>query len=261
MANDPVLRVANDAPTVERCSCPMCGSDRAEETRFSDGPYRVARCRECRLWYLRDRLPERVMLEAYADDDYFEGGGGGYAAYDSQEQSLTATFSRLLRRLSAMGATGGSVLDVGCGYGYFLAAATGYYGRRCGTDFSPRAAEIARRSCDEVWLGGVEDIPPGEKFSVVVALHVVEHVYDPVAFVARLIDRIRDGGHLVLAAPDMGSFWRHLMGRRWPSLKLPEHVAFYDRSTLAALVRTDPRVTEVRGVPYASAFPLGEVLA
>jgi 2-polyprenyl-3-methyl-5-hydroxy-6-metoxy-1,4-benzoquinol methylase len=252
---------AAERAAVEHCACPLCGVDQPRPTPFGEGPYRVSRCSRCRLWYLSERMPEAAMLAAYADDAYFEGGDAGYTAYQAQEESLVRTFARLLDRMAAMGATGGSVLDVGCGYGYFLKAAAGHFERRCGTDYSPRAAEIARGSAEAVWTGGVRDIPVGERFDVVVALHVVEHVYDPRAFVADLVDRTRDGGWVLLAAPDMGSFWRHLMRGSWPSFKIPEHVTFYDRSTLSALLGGHPHATEVVPVPYASAFPLGEVFA
>ena len=60
---------------------------------------------------------------------------------------------------------------------------------------------------------------------------------------------------MLLATPDMGSFWRPLMRYRWPFFKVPEHVTYFDRRTLAALLGRAGLV-EVQPLPYASAFSL-----
>jgi len=245
----------------ESCACPLCGADRPVHAGYAMDGYEAVRCGACGAWYLSPRLAEAAMAAAYARDDYFEGGDSGYAAYAAQEKSLRGTFRRLLGEMRGRGIAGGSLLDVGCGYGYLLDEARPFFAQRAGTDFSPAAAERARSFGAEVWTGGVDAVPPGRVFDCVTALHVVEHVYHPHPFVAQLAERIRPGGWLVLAAPDAGSFWRRLMGRRWPSWKFPEHVMFYDRTTLERLVRALPRAAEIVPLPYPHAFPLSEVAA
>ena len=79
------------------------------------------------------------MREHYMKEDYFEGGEAGYDSYADQEASLRMTFRRLLSELSERGICGGSVLDVGCGYGYFLSEASDHFSKRFGTDFSAGA--------------------------------------------------------------------------------------------------------------------------
>lgn len=243
----------------EETPCPLCGADRPARAGYRQRGFEAVRCGGCGVWYLSPRLTEAAMLRAYTRDDYFAGGESGYAAYAAQERSLRGTFGRLLRELRRREMAGGALLDVGCGYGYLLDEARGYFDRRAGTDFSPAAAERAGATGAEVWVGGVDAVPPGRRFDCVTALHVVEHVYHPHGFVAALAERVRPGGWLVLAAPDVGSFWRRLMGRRWPSWKFPEHVVFYDRASLEGLVRTLPGLAEVRPLPYPHAFPVAEV--
>jgi hypothetical protein len=53
----------------------------------------------------------------------------------------------------------------------------------------------------------------------------------------------------------MGAFWRPLLGHRWPFFKIPEHVTFFDRQSLAGLLRRSGLV-EVQPLPYASFFSL-----
>ena len=200
------------------------------------------------------------MRELYQQDGYFEGGAEGYADYAAQERSLRATFRALLRKLAEHGATGGSLLEVGCGYGYFLDEAAAHFPRKMGCEMSPQAAEQARTFTADVRLGSIDSIPADRKFDCIVALHVVEHVYKPHEFVTRLRGHLTDSGIMVLAVPDMGGMWRRALGGRWPSFKYPEHVVFYDQRSLFNLMR-DAGLQAPRRIPYPHAFPLNEICA
>ena len=98
------------------------------------------------------------------------------------------------------------------------------------------------------------------QFDCVIATQVVEHVYQPVSFVRELIQRTKPGGHILLATPDIGGILRRSMGRSWPSFKIPEHVVYFDESTLTRLMATAGLVG-VRALPYPHAFPLGLLLS
>jgi len=251
----PSLQAAPDA--LERPACPLCGGEGRRERVYEFPPFAVARCRSCRLWYLSPRLTEPLMRASYADDAYFEGGEAGYSSYQAQEATLRPTFRRFLGELSrrGMAGSGGKLLEVGCAYGFFLDEAKGFFDHRTGTDYSPAALERARGRADRLLLGGADQLAPGELFDCIACIHVIEHIYDPVAFLRTLARHLRPGGWLVLATPDMGSFWRPLLRYRWPFFKIPEHVTYLDRRTLAALLGR-AGLEEVQALPYASAFSL-----
>ncbi len=198
------------------------------------------------------------MARTYRDGRYFEGGGLGYSSYLAQEPTLRRTFRHLLRALARRGMAGGDLLEVGCAYGFFLDEARSRFERRVGTDLSEDALAAARPRADDVRLGGLESLASGERFHLAACIHVIEHVYDPVPFVQRIRDHLEPGGWLILATPDMGGFWRPLLGRRWPFYKMPEHVTYFDRRSLARLLGLGGFV-DIRSLPYASYFSLGLV--
>ena len=241
------------AADLDLSPCPLCGSGERHANVYVFPPFAVARCRVCRLWYLHPRLAEAAMHAEYENDAYFEGGTAGYASYQSQEATLRPTFRRFLAELDRRGMTGGRLLEVGCAYGFFLDEAASRFAHRTGTDYSPAALEKARGRADRLILGGTGELPPDELFDCIAVIHVIEHIYDPVGFLRALGRHLRPGGWLVLATPDMGSFWRPLMRYRWPFFKIPEHVTFFDRGTLADLLRRSGFET-VQSLPYVSAF-------
>lgn len=247
---------------LEQCPCPLCGRSELTGVHYDFTPYRVVQCAGCGLWYLSPRLNETAMLAHYSSNTYFEGSDGlreGYSDYALQEQPLRVTFRRFLKRLHRMGITGGALLEVGCGYGYLLSEARPYFERRVGTDFSDTAVNRASTDADAVYLGGVDALPEGERFDAIIAVEVIEHIYDPNRFVAGLADRLKPGGHLIMATPDMGSLWRRLLGRYWPSFKLPEHVTYYGRETLTELLKRHGFDAPC-SIPFPHAFPLAVVL-
>ena len=248
--------VAHASAELEYPACPLCQSDRRTFPFRLSGPYGVAQCTVCGLYYLYPRLIESAMQAKYRESSYYAGGESGYGetSYRAQEAALRATFLRLLQNLAKRGLTGGDLLEVGCGYGYLLDLARPFFASRTGTDFSPEAAEIARATDAEVFVGGIEQLPPGSKFDCVLATQVIEHIYDPLPFVKRLVSHTKPGGHIVLATPDIGGALRKVMGTRWPSFKVPEHVAYYDFHTLSSLLE-QAGLGDVRRIPYPHAFP------
>jgi SAM-dependent methyltransferase len=253
---------AEISSNLEYPSCPFCGSERRAFPFRLHGPYTVACCAECGLHYLYPRLIESAMQEAYRESSYYEGGACGYAdtSYTAQEFALRATFKCLLRNLAKRGLTGGELLEIGCGYGYLLDEARLFFDRRVGTDFSPAGAEIARATGAEVFVGGIEQVPSEAKFDCIIGTQLIEHVYEPLSFVERLVGHTKPGGHIILATPDIGGILRKLMGRRWPSFKVPEHVLYFDYGTLSSLMFR-AGLSDVRRLPYPHAFPVGLILA
>ena len=247
---------------LEYPACPLCLSQQREVRYVESGDYKIVRCCQCGVHYLYPRLTERAMNRAYANEDYFEGGQSGYSdtSYAMQERSLRSTFRRLLRNLQKRNLTGGSLLEVGCGYGYLLDEARHLFNLRVGTEFSSHAARIASPRAEQVYEGGVEQLPTDLKFDCVIATHVIEHVYQPLNFVKSLTRHVKPQGTILLAAPDMGGFLRKLMGHHWPSFKTPEHVLYFDTTTLSLLMRQGG-LTDLQPMPYPHAFPLALIAA
>jgi len=253
---------ADVSAKLEYPACPGCGSDQRHFPFRLNDSYRVACCDACGLHYLYPRLMEAAMQEVYRQSSYYEGGTSGYAdtSYTGQEAALRATFKCLLRNLAKRGLTGGDLLEVGCGYGYLLDEARSLFNRRVGTEFSAHGAEIARATGAEVFVGGIEQVSPDRKFDCIIAIQVIEHVYQPLSFVKQVASHTKAGGYIVLATPDIGGALRKTMGRSWPSFKVPEHVVYFDLQTLRELMH-QAGLSDIRRLPYPHAFPLGLISA
>ena len=230
------------------------------EGPFSPAELKIVRCERCELVYLSPRPKESAMSKIYESPEYFEGGAqGGYDDYKGQEKALQLTFRWFLRKLKKKGYTGGTLLDVGCGPGLFLKEARHYFHRIIGTDLSKEVAQEAASHCHEAFCGGPLAAKSRGPFDLITAIGVLEHVYEPVKFLRECASLLKDDGHLVIVTPDIMGFWHKLMKRRWPSFKLPEHIAYYSQPSMEFLAhRAGLQISDL--FPYHQAFPLDLVL-
>jgi 2-polyprenyl-3-methyl-5-hydroxy-6-metoxy-1,4-benzoquinol methylase len=240
---------------LETTACPLCASD-LKQIAYEFSPFVIVECQQCGLHYLSPRLTEAAMLQYYQNDDYFrQSNTSGYTDYSEQEQALRLTFARCLKQLQQLNLVGERLLEVGCGYGYFLDEAQPYFRYRAGTDFSPQAVEIARTHADKIYLGGLESIDPDERFDCIVAINVLEHTYNPLQFLQQMKAMLNPGGVVLTAVPNMGSFIRFFMQKRWPSFKVPEHTLYFKQDTLLRAF-TEVNFDNVQAFPFPHAFPL-----
>lgn len=221
-------------------ACILCGAVKPLLRRYDRGDYRVSSCPDCALIQL-DPTPSEATLAALYSREYFgsDDAQSGYGDYASQEAEYLATFAEDIRTIRRHVPTG-DVLDVGCGYGYFMQVASDAGFRPFGIDLSEAAVERASaRFPGRVFRGTLNDsaLPSEQKFDVVFASHVIEHVTAPVGFVRSVVARLKPGGLVVLVTPNIESLLSRVSGARWVSFKIPEHVAYYSPATIRALIR------------------------
>jgi 2-polyprenyl-3-methyl-5-hydroxy-6-metoxy-1,4-benzoquinol methylase len=219
--------------------CILCGAGGPFRPRGAKDGYGIEECHGCGLVQLVPTPTPETLRALYEEESYFGGEGSGYSQYESQEAEYLATFREDVRRIAEFTPTG-RILEVGCGYGYFLKAALDAGYDAYGVDLSPAAVKFAEeRYPGRVFRGFVEEIPEiqAEKYDVIFASHLIEHVTDPAAFLDTAGRLLKPGGLVVMVTPNIGSLLSRVSGQRWVSFKIPEHVSYYDHKTMTELLR------------------------
>lgn len=153
----------------------------------------------------------------------------------------------LLALLRRHGVREGRVLDLGAGYGFWLAALVraGYQAE--GVELSPAAAEVAReRSGASVRTGSADDPLPYEdsRFQAITMLDVIEHLPRYDAALAECARVLAPGGKLFVITLNAGSLARPLLGRRWSFWLDPTHVHMFSARRLRGAFTTAGLRTE-----------------
>jgi SAM-dependent methyltransferase len=100
----------------------------------------------------------------------------------------------------------GRLLDMGCGLGFFLEAASAYPGwERQGCEISPAAARYARQKLGQsVLCTRLEDAElPRGSFDLVTLWDVLEHLLRPDPLLRRCHDLLRPGGACFIRSPNV----------------------------------------------------------
>jgi 2-polyprenyl-3-methyl-5-hydroxy-6-metoxy-1,4-benzoquinol methylase len=103
-----------------------------------------------------------------------------------------------------------NILDVGCGAGD---NARILQARGCtvyGLTLSDEEARLARPFCKDVFVKNAEfeDLDlPDKSLHLIICSHVLEHMIQPAATLTRLCRYLKDGGHVLIAVPNMAQ-WR-----------------------------------------------------
>jgi 2-polyprenyl-3-methyl-5-hydroxy-6-metoxy-1,4-benzoquinol methylase len=139
---------------------------------------------------------------------------------------------------------GGSLLDIGCGNGRFLAIMRMLGWQVQGIEPDQRSAELARRSSGALVHAELDEQlhPPGG-FDVVTMNHVLEHLPDPDVVLGRCFRLCAPGGLIGIVVPNWRSLGHRLFRRHWYALEPPRHAVMYEPRTLeSALQRAGFRV-------------------
>lgn len=208
----PEITWSTRAPT--RCRCPNClavGPKPSVLTvafRALHQPHReweLRDCPDCGCRFFAEALPGTSgTAEAdYAGDEMLS---RGRAALYVQHGAGLAQLIRPIARL-AQGAPL-RMLDIGCGFGFGLDFAIRHFGWSCLGIDPAQIAALGRDLLDlpiEQRLLGADEPAMRGAFDVVMAAETIEHVPDPVAFLAILVSALAPSGILVLTTPDAGA--------------------------------------------------------
>lgn len=213
-------------PDVSSSWAPLC--PHPEWERIYGGL--LSRCTACGL-HATSELPEFVYDETYFTED-------GTAGYNFESEFARAhdeaRFEPELQRIEARGLKG-SVLDIGCASGAFLARAQARGWEVAGVEVADFARERTSSLLGVPVASSLDGLPAGRRFDVVTLHHVLEHIHEPLPFlrdgVAPRVERL-----LVVEVPNFSSLASRVHGPRWRDLRLDQHVFHYTAPVLAKLL-------------------------
>jgi SAM-dependent methyltransferase len=132
----------------------------------------------------------------------------------------------------------GRLLDVGAGSGALVERMRSLGWQAEGLDFDARSVEAARGRGLTMHLGGLPQMRfPDASFDAITMSHSIEHVHDPVDWLAEAKRILKPSGRLALATPNTRSFLHTRFGRHWFALDPPRHLHLFNRGALAAALR------------------------
>jgi SAM-dependent methyltransferase len=190
--------------------------------------YRMVRCNTCEL-VRSDPVADPAKVAGLYQQSSFD--------YSEETENLARTYGAYLARLERYGASKGSLLEIGCGNGFFLmwAREQGYRDvrgvepSRSAIDLAP--AEIRSRIVCAMMRPGLF---PNETFDAICLLQVLDHIFDPAALVQTCFDILKPGGFVLCLNHNVDALSARLMKERSPIVDI-EHTYLYSPDTITRL--------------------------
>lgn len=221
--------------------CPVHGSDAQESYGMRSG-YQLRRCRNCGLVYLA-RQENPVNLDFYKDA----------SARSSDEQNrdkieywslpnyyarhrdvFDSFFHERIMRIRSDAPHAQSLLDIGCGYGFFLKYAQKFFNKVAGVELDPAVAGYAKKEGLPVHNRSAESLLGEQSFDCIVLCDVLEHLQNPLQILNLCNEIINPGGIIYVQVPNLLGFklpWGHSWG-------LPHHIWQFGKSSLGEMLKT-----------------------
>ena len=194
--------------------------------RLPDGiHYRIVRSNRSGLVRSDPIADTALVYELYAQSSF---------DYGEEVPWLKKTYGRYLDRVCALGCERGSLLDIGCGNGFFLECAleSGFRDVR-GIEPSHQAVDEAPRALRKRIVRDI--MRPGifgaQEFDAICMFHIFDHIPDPNELLFECLRILKPGGFILSLNHNVEAWSARLLGERSPIFDV-EHTFLYSPATM-----------------------------
>ncbi|MBU1061168.1 MAG: class I SAM-dependent methyltransferase [Candidatus Omnitrophica bacterium] len=209
-------------------NCRLCNSPNIQFVLKKDDMH-IFKCSRCGVVFLGNDLDTESVRNLYR---YYS--SDGFSNYLSpvtrlRYENLLDNFERYRKN--------NTIIDVGCGAGYFMLQATNRGWRVEGVEISDEAIKLAEEKGQHVIKGDIVDLDIGKgEYDVAVLTELLEHAFDPEGIIRRLTYAVRNGGTIYITTPNYNSLARRLLKDRWDWFH-KEHLFYFTPEILTVLLK------------------------
>lgn len=209
--------------------CPLCGA--TSEFAFEAKGYRLLDCKRCAHRFADVPGGEAHVTTIYGDD-YFTGGGAGYADYTADGDALRAR-GRMYADIIARFVSAGRLLDIGAAAGFLLKGFIDEGWRGSGLEPNPAMCDFGRERLGlPMHRGSLESFRTSERFDLITMIQVVAHFYDPRGAFENTREMLASDGLLLIETWNRDSISARLFGKAWHEYSPPSVLQWFSSDGL-----------------------------
>ncbi|MCX6083316.1 MAG: methyltransferase domain-containing protein [Chloroflexi bacterium] len=176
-------------------NCSICKKDESNLIRIIRG-FRIVKCKNCGFLYTNPRY----VWDYENSTGVFQNKLLAYQQHYLPKRKLSAHhFWEEAENYRQIGA----LLEVGCGYGFFLNDARIHGWSVTGVEIAHDEAEWGQKQFDLTILPSIDELQlTGQKFDIIALWDVIEHIPNIFPLLQHCFNLLRPGGILVLKTPN-----------------------------------------------------------
>lgn len=229
-------------------TCSICQNEEyvieitCKDFTVSQKNFDIVSCKNCGFWqtYL---VPEQSEISNYYESEQ-------YISHSDKKESFFDKIYHLVRRYAIIQKTNlvkrhvpqGTILDFGCGTGYFLEHCKKNGFEVFGIEPNSTARNIAAKKDIPVY-DNINFIH-GKKFDAISLWHVLEHLYNPKQYIETFYNLLNKKGILILALPNRNSYDAKKYKEYWAGYDVPRHLSHFTEKDLVNLTKDNFRLLE-----------------
>lgn len=220
--------------------CNICGS-KENKPYLNKFGLTIVRCQNCGLLYTYPQPSKNIIAKLY-NQDYFQSSNPlelGYLDYFGEQKNLEKEAEYYLNIINKyLTLKNANLYEVGCAFGFFLNRAKKRGAKVSGVEISKYAAEIARNKFKlDVTTESFLKISSSKKFDAIVMFTTLEHLSDPLVYLAKASKLLKPKGLLFISVPNASNFFAKITNKNWPGFqKIKEHNYFFTQKSISNLL-------------------------
>lgn len=203
-------------------ACPVCQAEKFKKLEKYAHAHLV-KCTNCEMVLSNQHPKQSELVEFYSD------------GYDLTKYYSPITEQRYLELLGEFEAyrNTSKLLDIGCGYGFFLETAKQNNWDVTGVEITDDAVKACTSKGLRMHHGTLETAHfQDETFDVIVLIETIEHVIQPEKLITEIHRVLRPGGLVYLTTPNFNAINRYRLKAQYDVIQYPLHLSYFTPKTL-----------------------------
>jgi SAM-dependent methyltransferase len=238
LVREDAARLFRDRSAFQEIACPACGS-RDLGRQFEKCGFNYVQCRGCETLFVNPRPAYQDLMKIYVDspstrfwvEEFFlpMAAVRREKIFKPRAEFIAGRFPELRT---------GRMADIGAGFGLFLEEMRLQWPASDLVAIEPslEMAAICRKKGMAVLETALEDVDPAERFDLMTAFELFEHLHDPVPFVEKVYDLLNPGGYFFLTTLNGLGFDIQILWDRAKSVFPPQHLNFFNPHSIGTIL-------------------------
>lgn len=234
--------------------CPVCSDShfspylQPKDYTVSGKEFQIVACKGCGFLFTNPRPDSSSIGQYYESTDYI-------SHHDEAKDFMSNLYTRVrnfttqqkIQLIEKQISGKGSLLDVGCGAGFFLSKAKEAGWKVSGTEPDQQARAISQSRVGDSIYESIEDPRfENQHYDIITMWHVLEHVHRLNETMEWLHEHLHPNGKLIIAVPNPESDDAARFKEHWAAYDVPRHLYHFSKKSLQGLaMRHSFEVVEV----------------
>lgn len=220
--------------------CPACNQHNSNIKLKKNG-FSYYECENCSMLYTSPRPTFDILKSFYANSPNYKF-FNDYIFPSSKEIRREKIFiprvNQIIKICEEKNISTNSILEVGAGFGLFLEEMTkkDKFSNVIGVEASNSLHERSKELGFEVYNGIFEELEIKRDFNVIAFYEVIEHIFDPKAFLEKVYSLLENNGLVVMTFPNYNGFDISTLMEYSDSID-HEHLNYFNHNSISTLLK------------------------